>query len=179
MKKITIIIAAIIMMAGFTTKSMAQLNSSTSTTANPTAVAARVVSALTITESASLHFGTMTRPTDISTVTVSAAGSRSKSGTVELLSQTPTFHQAGYTVAGDINAFYTINVPTTEVKIYDGVTHDNDMVVDSWTTTKNLNKSQLSAAGADTFGVGATLNLAANQPSGLYTGTFSITVMYN
>ena len=34
------------------------------------------------------------------------------------------------------------------------------------------------AGGSDSFNVGATLNLGANQPAGNYTGTYTVTVEY-
>lgn len=37
----------------------------------------------------------------------------------------------------------------------------------------------LSAAGTDNFTVGGTLEVAAGQTTGLYTGTFDVTVAYN
>ena len=170
MKKTSIIIAAIIMIAGFTSSLMAQ-------NVIQTGAAAKIVSALTVsnTDLDGLHFGTMTRPTAATTVLVTAGNVRSDGGAITLLAQTPTYHVAHYSVSGDGTATYLITLPTTNVPITNGSV---SMIVNNFTSSKASNIGTL-VSGADTFTVGATLNLDINQASGLYTGTYDVSVAYN
>lgn len=51
------------------------------------------------------------------------------------------------------------------------------MTVDNW-TLQGQSKRTLAKAQSFTFRVGGTLNVAANQVEGVYTGTFDVTVQY-
>jgi hypothetical protein len=53
------------------------------------------------------------------------------------------------------------------------------MTVTSFARSGGSTQRNLDAAGNDTFNVGATLVVGANQPSGVYSGTFDVTVAYN
>ena len=174
MKKTSIIIAAIIMIAGFTSSLMAQ-------NTVHTAAAAKIVSALTVsndeTIGVGLHFGTMTRPTAQTTVLVTALGGRSDGGSITLLPQEPSFHVAHYSVSADGPATYLITLPTSDVTIRN--TANNTMTVNTFTCNKPSNIGTLNNSGVDSFTVGATLNLYPNQESGVYSGTYDVTVAYN
>jgi len=52
------------------------------------------------------------------------------------------------------------------------------MLVDNFISSLGAT-STLDATGASALKVGASLNVAANQPVGLYTGSFDVTVAYN
>lgn len=158
-----------IFMIGFTSVSMAQNTVQTS-------AGAKIVSALTVSNVGSygLHFGTMTIPTSVATVTVPATGARTSTGTITLLSQAPTYSAAGYGVTGDGTSTYNITLPTSTT-ITNGT---QSMTVDTFTSSKPSNMGTL-VAGADAFTVGATLHLVSGQNSGTYTGSFDISVAYN
>lgn len=164
--------AAIMIMAGFSTRIFAQNTATTN-------AGAKIVSALTLTENTALHFGTMAIPTATSTVSVTTGGSRTSTGTITLLAQAPTFTNAAYTVNGSIGSTYSITVPANEV-----------VTISNGTVTMEVNDFQalaassavspnLGAGGSDTFVVGATLELANGQAAGVYTGTFNVAVNYN
>lgn len=175
MKK-NLIILAVILLAGFSARLMAQPVG----TSQPTTAGAKIVTALTLTETSALHFGTMTIPSSAATVLVSTAGVRTVgSGTVTLLSQAPVATNAAYSVAGSVDATYAINLPSSAT-ITSG---SNNMTVDNFValsaTVPSATTGKLNGSGADTFSVGARLNLASGQAAGVYAGSFNVTVAYN
>ena len=173
MKKVTLILAAIVMIASANTTNA---QSTPVGTSSPTSVSTKIVTALTLTETHAMHFGTMARPTSNSVVLLTPAGTRSvESGAVELLTQAPFASVAAYDVTGDNDASYVINLPIN-VTLTSGA---NSMWVNQFTSSKALNASNLSSNGLDAFTVGASLNMSSGQPAGLYTGTFDVTVNYN
>ncbi len=173
MKKAILIFSAIVMIAGLSTKTMAQATQTTS-------AGAKIVKALTISEvvaSAGLHFGTMTVPSTAATVILAPAGTVSiGTGTITLLAQAPTAHAASYNVTGDNLATYTITLPSANVTLTSGA---NTMTVNTFTCSYGTNASTFSASGTDSFTVGAKLNLASGQVAGTYSGSFDVTVAYN
>ena len=186
MKKITIIIAAIIMMAGFTTKTMAQTPTDTKTINS--AAGARIVATLGITDgnatsgvASGLHFGTMARPTADATVTIAAnaAGDRTGTAGVVLLGNSPLKHSAKYNVTGDADSYYTITLPPTPITISIGTGTLNIMSVGSWTCSQGTLNAVHNITGTSTFYVGATLSLNSGQNAGTYVGSFDVVVTYN
>jgi hypothetical protein len=170
MKKLILIFAAIVMVAGFSANVMAQTETNT--------VGAKILTAMTIQETAPMHFGTMTVPTTLATVVLATDGSVSVgSGTITLLAQAPTSTAAAYDITGDFNATYAITIDASTT-ITNG-TPAEDMTVDNFVCSYAGLTSTLSAGGLDAFTVGATLNLANAQPAGTYAGTFDVTVAYN
>ena len=174
MKK-SLLVIALMLLAGITTSVMAQVG-----TSQPTSAGAKIVTALTLTETSALHFGTMAIPTSAATVLVSTAGVRTVgSGTVALLSQAPVATNAAYSVAGSVDATYAINLPSSAT-ISSG---SHNMTVDNFValsaTVPSATTGKLNGSGADTFTVGARLNLASGQAAGVYAGSFNVTVAYN
>lgn len=162
--------AAIVMVAGFSTSLMAQTEN--------TAVGAKILTAMTITESAPMHFGTMTVPTAATTVVLATDGTVTVgSGTTTLLAQAPISTAAAYDITGDVSATYAITIDASTT-ITNG-TPAEDMTVDNFVCSYAGLTSTLDAGGADNFTVGATLNLVDAQPAGTYAGTFDVTVAYN
>ena len=49
----------------------------------------------------------------------------------------------------------------------------------TYALTSSANSLNLSGTGTGTFDVGGTLTVAANQPAGVYTGTFEVVAVYN
>ncbi len=81
-------------------------------------------------------------------------------------------HQrAQFEITGDTDEAYAVTLPS-QITISAG---GDSMTVNAftWSGTGVLEFD------VDTIWVGATLNLTANQPPGLYTGQFTVTVEYN
>jgi len=136
------------------------------------------VEAITLTETSPMHFGTMTTPTTAATVILSTAGTRTNTGTITLLAQLPVATAAGYLVTGSPGATYAITLPAS-ITISNGTPAD-DMTVNAFTCTYPTLVGTINGfTGTDNFSVGATLNLANNQATGDYAGTFDVTVAYN
>ncbi len=183
MKKITIIIAAIIMMAGFTTKSIAQ------NTVTGTVAAAKIVKAITLTEDKNLNFGVMTVPTgDVDLVlTTSTARNPSEPTKITLLGQIPHAQNAAYTVVGTPDSHYAVTFGASTITLHNG--DAVPMTVKDFTfkcasaasdgLEGVLSSATATPANTDTFKVGATLVLTSGQAFGFYTGSFDVTVNYN
>ena len=172
MKKLSIIAAAFIMIAGFSTKMMAQSGVTKSNNAN-----AEIKTAITLTAVNPLEFGKMAVTGTAGTVLLTPAGAPTATN-VQLLSGT-TRTAASYTSTGEASATYAITIPTAPVTI----THapggpGNTMTVDNWVCSKGAT-SAFSALSADAFTVGATLYVGVTQNTGIYTGTFNVTIDYN
>ncbi|MEI7660829.1 MAG: DUF4402 domain-containing protein [Bacteroidota bacterium] len=178
MKK-PIIIGVIIFLAAFPTTFRAQSQNIAVTTVGTT-----IVKALTLTQSAPLHFGSMSIPTAPVNVVLTTSNNRfsSSPSNITLLSQSPVSENATYTVAGSNDATYAITLPSNgivsisngskQIDIVDFVAHTASAGVDG-------SAGHLDGAGTDSFSVGATIKLENEQPYGNYTGTFGITVNYN
>ena len=123
--------------------------------------------AITATQTQSMNFGTVTPTSSAGTVVLSPAGAVT-SATLGLYDATT----AGiFNITAADSTALTINFSAGTV-----TSGANTMTVNTFTTTPTTYTT--SAAGALTVDVGATLNVAANQPSGSYTGTYTMTVSY-
>jgi hypothetical protein len=143
-----------------------------------------IVKGITISETSSLNFGTMTIPTAAENLILTTANVRivSSPSNIELLAQAPVSQNATYTVTGSGGATYIIALPSNgTVTISNGAEHMDivDFVSYPASAGKNGNVGHLSDSGIDSFTVGATLKLEISQVSGTYTGTFNISVNYN
>ena len=177
MRTFKVIFAAILMMSVFSTGIYSQATENT-------AAAAQIVTPLTISETASLHFGTMAVLAGTGgTCVLSTQGVRSQSGGVNLSAQTPMASNAGYNVSGAVNTSYAITLPAS-ITVTETVSSSATMIIsnlEARTSSAGANglTGTLSAGGTDSFTVGGTLNVASGQVTGLYTGSFDVTVAYN
>jgi hypothetical protein len=134
---------------------------------------ATIIQAIAVTNDSGLDFGSVVADaTTAGTVTMDSAGTRTCT-TVTCVSQ-DAGAAAAFSVTGDSSYSYTITLPSTAVSLSDGT---NTMDVDTFTDSKGGSSSLTS--GADSFTVGATLNVGAGQVANAYTGTFDVTVNYN
>ena len=171
MKTTLKIFAAIVMIAGFSTNLLAQ----GVTTSN--GVSAEIKTGITLTAVNPLEFGKLAVTGVAGTVVLTPGGSPTATG-VQLLSGT-TRTAASYTSTGTASATYAINVPTSPVTITTGGGGAGEtMTVSSFVCSKGAT-SAFDGAGADSFTVGATLNVGATQVAGHYTGTFNVNIDYN
>jgi len=156
------------------------LGSALAANAQATATAtssATIVSPIAIAKVADMNFGNIgIDENNAGVVTLSAGGDRSKSGGVSLPATSGTVAAASFEVTGQPNYTYAITLPNSLV-IASG---DNTMIVNAFTSSPAATGT-LSAAGAQTVNVGASLNVGAGQAEGTYTSTtpFEVTVNYN
>lgn len=139
-------------------------------TANSSATAT-IVTPIAITNTTGLSFGDVVSGTAASTIVMTAANARSV-GSGDAILGAANGNAASFDVTGEPSTAYTINLPASPVTLTSG---GNTMTVDTFTTDGS---GVLSAGGAETINVGATLNLSASQPTGTYTGTFTVETIY-
>jgi len=182
MKKSLIIIAAIVMIAGFTSRVMAQ----TSKTEN-TAAGAVLIVAMGLTETAPLHFGSMVLTDALGGTCVLPSNSTTRgfTGGVATSAASPVATNAAYNVTGTGLETYALTLPATTT-----VTHTT-IATGVYTMDITLMKarfngagadavtSALAAGGTDSFTLGGTLTINAAQVGGIYAGAFDVTVDYN
>ncbi len=189
MKKSIIIIAAILM-AGFSTKVMAQTANGTGSQTEATLSKAVIITPIAISHTGELNFGTMAvlNGTTGGTCTMSPIGAdRTTTGDVNLSgggASVPTFTVTGQAstnfrvtlpaatfyiskIGGDGSALQKMLVSTLKVSM-DGTTE----------VAANLATGQIGATNK-TFTLGATIAAAPGQVNGSYQGSFDVTVAYN
>jgi hypothetical protein len=174
LKHLAVLFSIIVLMAGFTSGVMAQATETTD-------VAANLVTPIAITETASLHFGTMTVLAGTGgTCVLSTLGDRTQTAGVNLSVQAPVASNASYNVSGAVNTSYSIMLPAKiTVKCLSNSMTIGRVVARPASAGADMMIGTLSSAGSDNFTIGGTLNVLPGQAAGLYTGTFSVTVIYN
>lgn len=131
--------------------------------------------AISITNSQALTFGSFVAGSG-GAVTVSTNGTRSASGGV-LLVPSSEGTPAQFTVSGDANATYSIQLPQDNFVKLTGP--GADMVISDFISDPSGVSGQLSVAGSQALLVGGTLNVASEQQPGIYSGSFTVMVDYN
>lgn len=169
MKKVTIILTGVILMALTSVNVFGQASSSTAAAE----ATAKIITPIQLTNTQGLAFGNIAASNNPGTVTISPAGTRTSSGGVTP-SAIGTFHAAIYNAAGEPNATYTITLPSS-ITISLGA---NSMTVDGFTSDP-ASTGTLTVGGTQTINVGATVNVGANQAPGDYSGTYDVTIAYN
>jgi hypothetical protein len=138
---------------------------------------ATIVAPLSIAANLPLAFGKLDASGAAGTVVISAAGLRSKTGGVVLVTAGSVQGAASFDVTGTPSATYSISLPATAVTLTSGA---NSMTVGTFVSNPAAGGGgTLSAGGTETIGVGGTLNVGSAQAPGLYSGTFNVTVDYN
>lgn len=139
---------------------------------------ATVVSPIAFTNTNTLAFGKFTNAAG--TVTVDPAGARTAGTTSALLINNST-HEAGQLdVTGDVNATYSISLTGDDLS--DGT---NTMALDTLTAAAStatgtpITTGTLDGSGNQNLKIGGTLTVSPTQPSGVYTGTYAVTLEYN
>ncbi|MEX0604489.1 MAG: DUF4402 domain-containing protein [Marinobacter sp.] len=123
----------------------------------------------------SLSFGNFVAGTGGS-VTISTSGNRNAGGGVILIPSAQGT-AAQFTVSGDPDATYTIQLPGNDFVSLTGP--GIDMPVNNFTSSPSGVGGQLGAGGSQDMSVGGTLSVGSDQAPGSYSGTFSVTVNYN
>lgn len=164
------IFAIMVLLMGSAAVSFAQAAAS----ANATAA---IVTTISITKVVDMNFGNVAVQTAAGgAVVLTPASTRTATGGVTLPNTAGTVTAASFNVGGEGIYTYAITLPSSAVTISSGV---NSMTVGTFTSTPTGTGSL--AAGAQVLTVGATLNVAAAQPAGVYTSvmSFDVTVNYN
>ena len=131
--------------------------------------------ALTLVNDAPLNFGTILPYGRPGTVTINASGTHSASWVYVSVPGAPSI----WSVTGVNSAPYAVTLPAANsVSLTNTGGAGETMTIGSFHRSGGTHLA-LDAAGVDSFNVGATLNVGSNQPAGIYTGTFDVTVSYN
>jgi Mat/Ecp fimbriae major subunit len=143
----------------------------------PAQMTSLVVPQLTMTKTVDLDFGRIISRTTANRVTINATtGARTASLGVTSLAPGAPFTRALFQLTGAPGYVARITLPgtTTLTRSGGGAT----MTVTTWRATTTAGLITLNAAGQYVLGVGARLNVGANQAPGVYTGTFTVTANY-
>ena len=173
MSKLALAIGALVMAGG----AMAQSTATGTGTAN-----ASVILPITIGAGDTLEFGNVV--SGVGTVVIATDGTRTESsGLPSSSAQKTTFRNATFNVAGEKGFSYSIALPGNVV-LNNAVA--GTMVASAFTvaaggtgTVAGLVGTLDATSGLGVLKVGATLGVSANQPTGTYTNTYSVTVAYN
>lgn len=135
---------------------------------------AAVIQPITIVNVTPLDFGAVVSGASAGTVVITPGGVRSVAGGA-VLGNAGAAGAAAFAVAGLPSATYSISLPSS---ITASDANSDDMTVDTFTSNPS-GTGALSVLGVQTLFVGATLHVGANQATGVYTGTYDVTVAYN
>jgi Domain of unknown function (DUF4402) len=135
---------------------------------------ATIIVPIAITKVSDLTFGNVLAGAG-GTIAIDAADAVTLTG-VTVPAATGTRAAAVFNVTGEGNYTYAITLPAAAQTI----THTNTVnTMTVGTFVSNPSGTGALTAGAQTLKVGGTLNVAAAQLPGVYSGTFSVTVAYN
>ncbi|MDX1543200.1 MAG: DUF4402 domain-containing protein [Christiangramia sp.] len=145
--------------------------SSSTTAVNSTAV---IVEPIEIVKNVDLHFGNVISGYNPGSLILSPQGSRTAFG-VQLSPANPGEVSPAEAVVKHGNYNYSITLPEN-FTLYNEANPNQFLIIDQFTV-----EPEITANGTDILKIGATLNLAANQPPGFYTNSsgFNVTVTYN
>jgi Mat/Ecp fimbriae major subunit len=135
----------------------------------------QIVNAIALSNTVGLNFGQVIGGSGASVVTVTPGGVRTlTSGTAILAGGTVT--AASFAVTGGIGAAYTVTLPAT----VDLTSDANTLTITSVTSSPTGAAGLLDSSGNQTLLVGGVLAIPAGPAaSGIYSGTFDVTVAYN
>ncbi len=166
---------------GLTATSFAQNTSSSATTT--ASASAYILKHIEITKDVDLSFGGIIADgAAISDVKVFADGTATTYGTAKVSAITGTagtVKPATFTVKGETGSTFAVTLPADGVVTIKETVTNQTMDVKGFTTNLTDAAAATLTAGTNTFNVGATLVVGANQTAGNYTGSFSVTVNYN
>jgi len=150
------------------------VNAQTATSTATASASARIVTPLEITKNVDLAFGNIAAGPSTGTVTIATDGTRLGNGGVTLIAAGNVNSAAQFAITGYPSATFGITLPGT-IYLSDGTSL---MSVDNFVSDLGAT-STLDQNGQANLNVGATVNVAAGQYAGLYTGSFDVTVAYN
>ena len=151
-------------------------------------VGATIIEAITLSETASMHFGTNSQINHAKGTVILATDSNARTYTGGLASGGTTNQKATnaiFEVSGASLATYALTLPKSitlkHTSIGEGI---NTMDVTAIKARFNgadtdATTSTISEKGTDSFALGATLNVQENQIFGQYAATYNVSVDYN
>lgn len=134
---------------------------------------ATIITPIAIEKNADLYFGNIIATAEGGTVAISAGSDDPTYNGVSAPSVTGTRQRAEFVVTGLSGAAFTITLPADGAVTLTGA--GNEMELTGWVH----NSGEVLESGTNTFQVGATLNVNADQAAGQYTADFEVTVNYN
>lgn len=135
---------------------------------------ASVLKSLSVLKQADLDFGELVVTTAGTALIDPLSGSLTTTGGVTKIGTTA--HPATFTATGSKNSVVNIRLPTSAITLT-RVGGGGTMTLSNWTLDGKTNR-KIPLNSAFNFNVGGTLNVAAGQADGTYSGTFTITVQY-
>lgn len=131
----------------------------------------------TMTAVQDLSFGAFVAGTG-GTVTISPQGARSGSGDITLMAggQFSQGSAASFDLSGSSNATYQVALPSDGSVTLTG-SQGGSMSLSAFTSAPS-GSGQLNPQGSQTLYVGATLAVGSNQAAGSYSGSFSVTAVF-
>lgn len=130
---------------------------------------ARILKQVTVTNTSDLDFGTIVPASAAASVGVSATGARTCGSGLTCLGTTSA---ANFNITGTVGTVVTVASPATATLTSGTASMTANLVRSASTLTLT------GGAINGTVQLGGTLNLAANQAEGNYSGTFTVTVDY-
>lgn len=135
--------------------------------------AATVIRAIGITPDRSLDFGVIVTGNTESMFSVGPDSAvHLLSGNLNHLGEQQS---AKFVVTGEISRSFSISLPSSALTIVSG--NNDSMTVQNWTSSPS-GSGRIGSGGTQDIFIGATLAVGANQSPGLYSGIFSVTVLY-
>ncbi len=173
MKKSLLSLFGIVLIAGFSTKMMAQTVVSQAATATAT-----IITPIAIAKNVDMNFGDIATNGTNGTVVLDLLNARTRTGGASFSAATPgTITSAKFTVTGVAGYAYSISIPASIT-----LTHANSLDVMQVTAINNsVGANGSLTSGTQEIFVGGTLNLVGAQLAGVYTNTadLKVTVNYN
>ena len=134
---------------------------------------AQVLNAATVSQNTALDFGSFIASS--TTGTINQSGTTITGGITSVSPGTAAIFNVSSGGDTDNNSGYTFGLPATTTIRLNG-SGSNPMSANlsfaSGSSSRNL------ASGVDNVTINGVLNVAANQPAGLYTGTYAVTANY-
>lgn len=140
---------------------------------------AEIISAFTATETSQLNFGRFSPGPFGGQIVLSPASTISVLGSVN--KGAGSHNAASFYVSGDMDAAYTISLPTTPI-VLKHTSDEKTMVVEGWESIPSQdNGAGMLHEGFQEVFVGATLKVGplSFNPVGLYIGSYTITFDFN
>jgi hypothetical protein len=137
------------------------------------------ITPISIVKNIDLNFGNIAVSSAGGAVILAPNGTRTSTGGVTLPATTGSTTTAKFTVTGENYLTYTILLPTSDLILTETLRASETMTVNAFTSTPNT--IGIITTGTAIIMVGATLNVSALQPKGLYTNSngFEVIVHYN